>query len=226
MNGFIVMDQGGAPLYSNVHYTKLAVDPALIAGFLSAIQSFSKQITSDAGSGINEMTLHNIKILYRGMETYTFIGLVDSNDKIKDIEPIMENMICAFLAKFRKQLREAAIQNTSLFSSFDLFFEKWRAAKEKELQKWCEKASPTLLQGALNKLVNFFPAPDLVKINPLVLKGIGRKLIWVSTKITDEEESRIYSELKNRTDSMYGPGMFENLEKDVKNDIETQKLIH
>jgi hypothetical protein len=225
LNGLIVMDQGGVPLYSNLHYTKLAIQPALVAGFLSAIQTFSTQLSSDSTAGISEMTMQNIKLLYRNIEKYLFVGLIDPNDKIKDIEPILENMICAFLAKYHKYLCVDQMQDSSVFSSFDLFFEKWRGAKEKDLAKWCENASPTLLQGTLNKLTNFFPSSDLLKINTAVLKNIGKKLIWVDTNITSEDESKIFNELKKRTESVYGPGTFENVVKDVKKNLETQALI-
>nr|MDO8116137.1 hypothetical protein [Candidatus Sigynarchaeota archaeon] len=208
-----------------MHYTKLAVDPALIAGFLSAVQSFAKQLVSDAGSGISEMTMQNMKILYRNIENYNFIGLVEPNDSLKSVEPIMEHLICIFLGKFRKILRGGQIQDLSHFSSFDLFFEKWRLSKEKDLQKFIENSSPTVLQGTLNKLVNFFPSPDLVKINPAILKNIGKKLIWVDSRIDQGEEDRIMSELKKKTEIIYGPGTFESVERDVKKNVETDKLL-
>ncbi|HME52963.1 MAG TPA: hypothetical protein VKM55_12150 [Candidatus Lokiarchaeia archaeon] len=225
LNGFIVIDQAGTPLYSNLHYTKLGMQPALIAGFISAIQTFSTQLSTDNSSGISEMTMQNIKLLYRHLESYTFVGLIDPSDKIKDIEVILENIICAFLAKYHKYLCEDTIQDTAKFQGFDLFFEKWRAAKEKDLAKYCENSSPTLLQGTLNKLVNFFPTSDLLKINPQVLKSIGRKLIWVDTKISSEDESAIFSELRKRTDTIYGPGMFETVTKEVKKNLQTQELL-
>lgn len=225
LNGLIVIDQAGTPLYSNLHYTKLGMQPALIAGFISAIQTFSTQLSADSSSGISEMTMQNIKLLYRHLESYTFVGLIDPNNKIKDIEPILENIICAFLAKYHKYLCEETMQDTSKFQNFDLFFEKWRAAKEKDLAKYCENASPTLLQGALNKLVNFFPTSDLLKINPQVMKSIGRKLIWVDTKISSDDEANIYNELKKRTDMIYGPEMFENVITEVKKNLQTQELL-
>jgi hypothetical protein len=226
LNGFIVMDAGGAPVYCNVHYTKLAVDPALITGFLSAVQTFAKQLVTDAGAGISEMTMHNMKILYRNLENYNFIGLVDTTDSIKSVEPVMEHLICIFLGKYRHALRSAQIQDMSVFSSFDLFFEKWRLAKEKDLQKIIENSSPTVLQGTLNKLVNFFPLPDLVKINPKLLKNIGKKLIWVDSRIEPGEENRILTELKKKTEVIYGSGTFESVERDVKKNVETDSLLN
>ncbi|MBN2153844.1 MAG: hypothetical protein JW839_20470 [Candidatus Lokiarchaeota archaeon] len=225
LNGFIVMDAGGAPIYCNVHYTKLAVDPALITGFLSAVQSFSKQLMDDAGSGISEMTMHNMKILYRNLDNYNFIGLVEANDSLKSVEPIMEHLICIFLAKYRKYLHGGQIIEMSALSGFNLFFEKWRLAKEKDLQKFIENSSPTVLQGTLNKLVNFFPSTDLIKISPSLLKGIGKKLIWVDSRIEQGEEDRILSELKQKTEIIYGPGTFESLERDVKKNVETDSLL-
>jgi hypothetical protein len=226
LNGFIVMDAGGAPIYCNVHYTKLAVDPALITGFLSAVQTFAKQLVSDAGAGISEMTMHNMKILYRNLENYNFIGLVDPADNLKTVEPIVEHLICIFLGKYRKHLYGGQIHDQSHFSSFDLFFEKWRLAKEKDLQKVIENSSPTILQGTLNKLVNYFPSPDLVKISPNLLKNIGKKLIWVDSRIEPGEEGRILSELKKKTEVIYGSGAFESVDRDVKKNVETDTLLN
>ncbi len=225
LNGFIVMDAGGAPIYCNVHYTKLSVDPSLITGFLSAVQAFSMQLMTDAGSGISEMTMHNIKLLYRHLENYNFIGLIDPNDNMKSVEPIMEHLIFIFLGKYRKLLYIGQLHDMSAFSGFDLFFEKWRLAKEKDLQKIIENSSPTVLQGTLNKLVNYFPAPDLVKISPNILKSIGKKLVWVDSRIDPSEEGRILSELKKKTEVIYGPGTFESVEREVKKNVETDKLL-
>jgi hypothetical protein len=201
------------------------VDPALITGFLSAVQTFSKQLVSDAGAGISEMTMHNMKILYRNLENYNFIGLVDPTDTIKSVEFVMEHIICIFLGKYRKHLRGGQIQDMSAFSGFDLFFEKWRLAKEKDLQKVIENSSPTVLQGTLNKLANFFPSPDLVKINPKLLKSIGKKLIWVDSRIEPGEETHILAELKRKTEVIYGSGTFESVEREVKKNVETDTLL-
>jgi hypothetical protein len=226
LNGFIVMAPGGIPVYSNLSATKLAIEPTLIAGFLSAIQSFSLQLTSGAVDGINEMTMHDMRILYRHMEGFTFIGIVDTSDKIKEIESVMEYIICGFLARYREQLQNDQIHETTAFSAFDAFFVKWRKAKEKELQKWCERVSPTLLQGVLNLLVNYFPAAELVHINPSVLKIIGQKLLWVDVHITESAEGEIFTVLRKKVASIYGPGMFEKLVAEAKKNLETQSLMH
>jgi len=226
LNGFIVMAPGGTPIYSNVAATKLAIEPALLAGFLSAIQAFSRQLTSDASGGISEMSMHDLKILYRNIEGYSFIGLVDSNDKVKEIESMMEYIICAFLAQFRKQLHDHQIYDITEFSGFDEFFNKWRRGKEKDLQKWCEQVSPTLLQGVLNQLVNFFPASDLMTINPRVLRIIGRKLLWVDLAITETEEAQIFTALQTKVASIYGQGMFEKIVEEARKNFETKRLIY
>jgi hypothetical protein len=226
LNGFIVMAPGGTPIYSDISATKLAIEPTLIAAFLSAIQSFSRQLTADSAGGINEMTMHDMKILYRYMEGYTFIGIVNSSDKIKDIEPVMEYIICAFLAKYRKQLQTGQMHDTSEFSGFDAFFEKWRKGKEKDLQRWCEQVSPTLLQGVLNLLINYFPAAELVHVNPMLLKIIGHKLLWVDVNITEPAEAEIFTALRKKVVSIYGPGMFEKLVADARKNMETQSLVY
>ncbi|MBN2153843.1 MAG: hypothetical protein JW839_20465 [Candidatus Lokiarchaeota archaeon] len=220
------MAPGGTPIYSNLAATKLAMAPTLLAGFLSAIQSFSRQLVADPSGGISEMTMHDIKILYRNIEGYSFIGLVDSNDKIKEIESVMEYIICAFLAKYRRQLHEGKIFDTTEFSGFDGFFEKWRRGKEKDLQKWCERVSPTLLQGVLNLLVNYFPAAEMVSVNPGLLRPIGRKLLWVDVNVTEPEEAKIFAALRDKVSSIYGQGMFEKIVEEARKNLATEVLIH
>jgi hypothetical protein len=226
LNGLIVMDTGGVPIYCNVRHTKLAVDPALITGFLSAVQAFSKQLVSDAGAGITEMSLHDMKILYRNLVNYNFICLIDPSDAARSIETVMEYLVCMFLARFREHLVDnCMLHDLAAFSSFDPVFEKWRGAKEKDLQKIVEKANPTLLQGMLNRLANYFPSPDLVKINPRALKPIGKKLVWLDSSVTKIEEDKIFLELKRKTEILYGPGMFESIEKDVLKCMQTDILL-
>jgi hypothetical protein len=192
------------------------MDVDLLSGFLSAIQMFSTQLTEDPKAGIKEMTLQNIKLLYKRIQNYIFVGLVDTNESSENVDTVMEYLICSFIASFYKELTDGCILETSQFTSFDAFFDKWRSAKEKDLEKWVQSLSPTLLQGVLNRILNYIPAVEIVAIDPDLLYVVGKKLVWVARDIPPEKEQDILGIIQNKFDVLYGPGLFATIEKDAK----------
>lgn len=190
------------------------MDVNLLSGFLSAIQMFSTQLTEDSKAGIKEMTLQNIKLLYKRIQNYIFVGLVDTNDK--NVDTVMEYIICSFMANFYKDLCQGCILETSQFDSFDVFFDKWRSAKEKDLEKWVQQLSPTMLQGVLNRVLKYITASEIVAIEPDLLYVVGKKLVWAVRDITAEQEAAILGTIQRKLDMVYGSGMFESIEKDTK----------
>lgn len=209
------MDSGGASIYSKIVGIDIKLDPALMGGFLTAIQSFAKEINDSKESYIKEMSLQNMRMMYRQFEHITFVGIIDPKSNPKASELILEYMIWAFLLKFKMTLKYDDLKELSQFSEFDGFFEKFRNSKEKDLQKWLEKKTCSNLQGILNKLTNYFPISELVKIDPKKLIIIGKKLIWVDLNISQEEEERIINELRKRTSEIYGTQIFETIEKET-----------
>ncbi len=225
INGFIVMDQGGIAIYSNTVGMNMALDPLLVGGFLNAIQSFAREFDGSKESYIKELTMQNVRIMYRQIEFMTFVGMVDQKADSKTSELILEYLILAFLSKFRGCLKENALLETSQFCAFNEAFEQHRDSKEKDLKKWLESSDTSLLQGVLNKMINYFPISELLTIDSKNLTVIGKKIIWVSMKIKPTEEENILNELKKKMERIYGPGMYESLEKDVKNKIISLKLV-
>ena len=63
LNGFIVLNNGGVPLYSKFIDIDLTIDSLLLGGFFSAIQSFVKELDDTRDSFINEMQVHQIIFL-------------------------------------------------------------------------------------------------------------------------------------------------------------------
>ncbi len=215
MNGLIVTNPIGIPIYANVSGTRLDEDTSLVDGFLKAIRGTSDQFISTSCDDIQEMVLKSFKILYRHLAPCTFIGIFDARDTLKSVEPVMEFIIYAFLARYRKHVRGEEAYCISTFLDFDSFLGGWRNAKEKDLSRKAADLHTTLLQHMLNKLVDFFPIRELVKINPRLLKNVGHHLILVDIDIPKDVETQILAELKNKTDLVYGPEMFEALKKDT-----------
>jgi len=213
LNGLFVLDQGGIPIYTKIIDVELKLDPLLISSFLSAIQSFAMEIENTPESYIKELSMQNFKIIFRQFELLTFIGLIDQKTNIKAAQLILEYMIWAFLSKFRYKLLDCDTSETSQFQIFDNSFLKYRGAKEKELIKWLEQntSSTNKLQDILNRLINFFPINDLIKLNPEKLVIIGKKLIWVVFNITHEEEQQIIDKLREKTTKVYGHQLFESI---------------
>jgi hypothetical protein len=216
LRGFIVMMGAGIPVYANVTGTVLDADPSLVKNFLLAIQALARQLSVSSGIEIKEMLVNNLKVLYRSIDNTTFIGMFDQRDSLKNSEPVMEGIISTFLALYRDKIKGDQAFTPSMFFKFDDIVEKLRTISEKDILRWAEKSFTSTLHGILNKLVNFFPITDLIKINPNVLKNVGRHMIWISRELSANEEAAIYNELKESTSRVYGPGMLESIEQDVK----------
>ncbi|MBN1217114.1 MAG: hypothetical protein JXA99_16965 [Candidatus Lokiarchaeota archaeon] len=218
LNGFIVLNNGGIPLYSKFIDIDLTIDSLLLGGFFSAIQTFVKELDDTKESFINEMQVHQIIFLYREIESLLFVGIKNSKEDFKSTLIVFEYMIWIFISKYQNTLKKNDTE-VSLFNSFDDLFIKYRTSKEKDLKKLLLKESigKNLLQGILNNLTNYFPIKELIKLEPDYLKIIGKELILVSFNITSEKEESIIENLKMKVTNLYGPGMFESLLKSLKN---------
>lgn len=216
--GLIVVNPGGVTLYSKIVGIDLELDSDLIGTFLSAIQSFAKRFEKDDQSCIEEIIFNNFKIKFRQFETITFIGLVNPESDSTTAELILEYLISAFLSKFKKFLskKKLSVITPKYYLNFDNFFEKHRNSNEKELKKWLEERPPSLLQGIINKLIDFFPISQIITLNPEKLTIIGKKLIWVAFDIKPEEEMRIFERLKKLTMDIYGEKVFKSIQEEVK----------
>lgn len=222
MNGFIVLNEGGSTLYYKIVDYQFDCDPTILGPLLEAIQIFARNLDTTKNVNIEEMVILGRKLKYRHFENFNFIGILDQNTPSKNADIVLEYMIWAFLSRFRLILEESKeIFETTHFKKFDNTFLKYRIAKEKKLKKWLEKQPCSKLQGILNKMTNLFPISEIIKINPNRLKIIGKRLIWVDINIKSEEVSEIFNEVKRKTTSIYGPGLFETLENEVEENLAT-----
>ncbi|MHA2008315.1 MAG: hypothetical protein ACXABO_11815 [Promethearchaeota archaeon] len=217
LDGLIVIDTGGIPIFSKMIGIDTKAQMTLISGFLSAIQTFAKSINDNGEYSIKQMDLQNFKVMYRNIEGKTFVGIVNQSKNIKEADIIFEYMIWGFLSKYRELLKPDAVYKPSVFNEFESLFEKFRASSEKKLKKWIQKNSEGkhVLQGILNKLINFFPINELIKYNPKKLTVIGNRLIWVSLQTEPEEVQRILDNLKEKTSQVYGSEMFDLIKNEV-----------
>jgi len=221
LKGFMVLNEGGSTIYSKFVDLKFDADPEIFGPLLEAIQIFSRNLDPNRNHGIEELVVFGEKLLYRHFENLTFIGIIDPNDNPKAGYLILEHMICGFLSKFRPILEKGnKIFITSDFKEFDDLFLKFRNAKEKKLKKWLEMMPTSKLQIILNKMTNYFPYTEIIKINPKRLKIIGKKLIWIDIHIDNKESSEIFEKIQLKTESIYGPSLFTS----ILNDIEKKSI--
>jgi hypothetical protein len=218
--GFIVLNEGGSTIYSKIVNDQLDWDPVLFGPLLEAIQIFARNLDPTKNLDIEEMVILGSKLQYRHFENLNFIGILDSKTATKTADIVLEYMIWAFLSRFRSILEKGKeVFETTHFKDFDDIFLKYRIAKEKKLKKWLEKQPCSKLQGILNKMINFFPISEIIKINENRLKIIGKRLIWVDINIKSEEISEITNELERKTASIYGPGLFETIDNEVEENL-------
>ena len=139
LNGFIVLQPGGVPLYSKIVGMDLKVNTILLGGFFSAIQSFAHELSYGEKSFIKEMNMKNFIILYRQLEDFTFIGISFQDANIKNAQIILEYLILIFISKYRNVFRIKETMDLTTFETFDELFQKFHNSKEKELRKWLQK---------------------------------------------------------------------------------------
>ena len=216
--GLIVLNKGGLTIYSKFVGIELELDSNILGSFLSAIQSFAKKFEKNEQSYIKEIILHNFKIKFRQFDIITFIGVTDPESDSATAELILEYVISAFLSKFRRLLskKKLSVIVPSKFVKFDNFFKKYRNSSEKQLKEWLEERPPSLLQGIINKLIDFFPISQIIKLNPQKLTVIGKRLIWVVSDIKPGEEIELFERLRKHTIDIYGKKVFKSIQEEVK----------
>lgn len=220
LNGFIVLNEGGSTIYSKIVGDQFDFDPELFGPLLEAIQVFARNLDTTKNIGIEEMVILGHKLKYRHFENLNFIGIIDPKTQPKAADIVLEYMIWAFLSRFRSILEEnEVIFETTHFKEFDDIFLRYRIAKEKNLKKWLENQPCSKLQGILNKMTNFFPISELIKINHNRLKIIGKRLIWVDINIKSEEVFKIFNELETKTTSIYGPDLLKTIKQEVEENM-------
>ena len=215
LRGFIVLSQGGPPIYYNIVDFDEKIDPFLFGGLFTAIKIFAKKLSGDNHYNIKEMVFQDFKIKYRLLDKLTFAGIIDPEGDPKMAETVLEYMIWAFLSKYRISLHANTSFDLRQFIEFDEFFAKYRNSKEKDLHKGLMSGPSSFLQKLLNKMVDYFPISEIVKTCPNKLIIVGNKLIWVDLNLTQDEDVQILDELKQKTKKIYGRELFETIKKDV-----------
>ncbi|MHA1377321.1 MAG: hypothetical protein ACTSRG_02955 [Candidatus Helarchaeota archaeon] len=120
---FWVINKGGLPLFC--FSPKKNLDPSLIGGFFSAIQSFAKELESDeSGTKTQDDYIRNISFgesnyIFRLNDKYDlfFIAKSPKKVKIKRIDSHLKNLESLFIQDFKDHL----IKFDGNFSKFEKF---------------------------------------------------------------------------------------------------------
>lgn len=95
LNEFYIITNSGACIYSRSQQSE--IDQTLFAGFLTALNSFSKEMSAD---GINAFSIGKFKYVISSAEEILFIGRADIKAKNEDVLKIIKEMQDIFFQNF------------------------------------------------------------------------------------------------------------------------------
>lgn len=124
---FWVISQGGLPLF--YFSPQKSLDPSLIGGFFSAIQSFAKEIETDTEleeDYIRSISLGESNYIFRSNKEFNlfFIAKSPKKIKIKTIDSHLKNLESKFIEKYKNEILHFD-GNTTKFDDFLKFIEKY-----------------------------------------------------------------------------------------------------
>lgn len=228
IKGLIVSRDEGTLVYSYLTEYVSENYQTLISGFLASLQLFAKSMF-DANTAMRSMregsTIYTFKkIVIHGPARepfgYIFVLMSESNDENSaELEEILEFLIVSFLGfengQFISRLRIEDCSTQSGFDVFNSFMVKFLEMGWKNAKKKIKPQPSSLLQGVLNELREYLSLDQILAIHPLISK-VGPSYVWVPNDIATEDEERIVQKISQTLGKMYGPGMYETLEADVK----------
>lgn len=113
---FWIITQAGKVLYKRVFNVKMHAQ--LFGALLSALTSFSKEITS---SGLTNFQSSSYKFTILKKEQFDFVATSNSNDKVKKVQGDLKKISIKFFKKYANILAnwDNWNQNTDDFSDFE-----------------------------------------------------------------------------------------------------------
>jgi signal recognition particle receptor subunit beta len=117
----LIITQGGILCYSKNFTEDLAVDNDLVSGFLTAMDSFAKEIKA---GGIKSLNFRNFNFLYSYSEKYDtiFILAINKDDPENEAREELETIKEEFLKRYADNLTNWTCE-VSIFEEFDEFVE-------------------------------------------------------------------------------------------------------
>jgi hypothetical protein len=117
----LIITHGGILCYSKSFTNDITVDNDLISGFLTAMDSFAKEIK---GGGIDSLNLRNFNFLYSYSEEYEtiFIIAINEDDPETEARNELEKIKEEFINRYKDKLANWTCE-VSVFQEFDEFIE-------------------------------------------------------------------------------------------------------
>ena len=106
-----ILNRNGICLIDRI-YSKMEVDKNLFGGFLTAIESFSKQLVD---KHVDSIVMGNMKILYNLSGKVVIAIAIDVDDDEKEIRRKVNSLLYAFLEKYETHLDST---NVDIFEDF------------------------------------------------------------------------------------------------------------
>ncbi len=99
INEFYIITESGTCIFSKSR--ELEIDQSLFAGFMTALNAFSKQMTKD---NINAFSLGKSKYVIVSSGHLLFIARIDLKEKGKEIQKTLMEMKDIFFKRFGKEM--------------------------------------------------------------------------------------------------------------------------
>ncbi len=126
---FYIITDGGNCVYSKS--TQAQLDQTLFAGFLSALNSFSKQVGK---SGIEGFSLGKSKFFIYTDHKLFFVARTEPNAKDGTVRRLLREMVQIFFRRFPPELFEKSWEAaTDLFSVLHIDYEPFFVDKSKQI---------------------------------------------------------------------------------------------
>ena len=141
-----ILTKSGILLYSK-DYVKLRTEDDLLAGFLSALDSF---ITETTQQGIKSISMKNKKFNYLISNNYNLIIVINSN--ISDNNTLIHRLLLKISSKFIELYKKYIINfsgMTVIFNDFDPILEE--VVSDSEIFAKCDTCKKIILEDLITK---------------------------------------------------------------------------
>ncbi len=231
IKGFLVIHEGGNPIYTYFKERAISERDVLISGFLTAIQSFAQEtMLSPDGGTIQSIQLSQTMLTFkllivRNTENmpiqYFFVILTDLKKSKTETDLLLEYLSLNFLnydgGGFRREMRKINLQ-MDVFKEFDDFINNVIDLKWKNIKKKIKPIAGSLIQGLLNELPNHLPFDQILNLHPKIVR-LGPTYSWLSDDLSPEEEEDLLKKIDQRLSHLYGKDLYDSLVKEVQKQL-------
>lgn len=117
INSVYILKSDGIPLFSGCYNEDIDPNLDLVAGLLSAIFLFAREVGEGA---INSVVLENKKYVYSQSEDLIFVICTSDKDDDANAKRVVEKIQTEFIKQYHDILEQELIVEKSIFSNFSI----------------------------------------------------------------------------------------------------------